>query len=117
MAGGQQGRQTQGGAQGQIPPWLQGLQIGQQIAQSGQPQRPQAGPMMMQRPGMGAPPGMPQGGVVPGAQGMAPTLQSGPPQMATGGQGMMPNGQPQGGQQQMTPQMLQMLMQQRGLMR
>lgn len=98
---------TAGGANtpgAQTPQWLKGLQAGQQIMQLGQ-QRPMQPQMPMQRPGGGAPQGMPQQGVVPGAQGASPMMPSQAPGMATAGQGM-----PQG----MTPQMMQQLMMMRG---
>jgi hypothetical protein len=92
------------GGGGKVPPWLQGLQAGQQIAALGQRPSGQVG-MPMQRPmmgGAGMPGGMPQQGVVPGAQGANPMMPSQAPMSATGGMGM-----PQG----MTPQQLQILMQ------
>jgi hypothetical protein len=96
---------TQSGQQ--VPQWLKGLQAGQQIAALGAQQHPMQPQMPMQRPG-GQIGGMPQGGVVPGAQGASPMMPSQTPGMASGGMGM-----PQGGGQ-MSPQMMQMLMQMRG---
>ena len=75
MAGGGtggQGSQSQNGignmTNAKIPQWMQGLQLGQQIAQMGQAKAPQ-GPGFQPRPmsNIGGPAGMPQGGVVPGA--------------------------------------------------
>ena len=100
------------GTAGSAPPWMQGLQLGQQIAQmGGQPQRP-GQPPTAQRPMGGTPGGMPQGGVVPGAGGMTPPVPSQPNPMG---------GAPNTGQQpagQISPQILQqlMMMKQRGLM-
>jgi hypothetical protein len=120
MAGGGTGTAPNTGQnKTQLPQWMQGLQLGQQIAQMGQQQRPQ-GQAPMIRPGMGgAPQGMPQG-AVPGAQGMgpqgmAPPVPSQAPGMATGTMGMpgQAPGMTNTGQQQISPQMLQMLMQQR----
>lgn len=97
--------------QAQMPQWLKGLQLGQQLAsQAGQmgprPAQPQ---MPMQRPMMGMPGGMPQQGVVPGAVPQQP-MGGG---MMSGGMGMPQQGQmPQqaGG---INPQLLQMLMRSR----
>jgi hypothetical protein len=101
----------------QIPQWMKGLQLGQQIAQMGQQKAPQ-GPGFQPHPmsNVGGPPGMPQSGVVPGAQGMAPPVPSQTPMQP----GLTNTGQQPAGQ--VNPQMLQMLMQMRqqgggGLMR
>jgi hypothetical protein len=95
---------------GNIPPWLKGLQVGQQIAQMGQrPQAPQ-GQGFQPHPmaNIGGSPGM-QGGAVPGAQGMGP--QGMTPPMPSQAPGMTNTGQQPAGQ--VSPQMLQMLMQMR----
>jgi hypothetical protein len=96
----------------QTPQWLKGMQLGQQISQTGmqmaqQGQRPQMPAQMAPRPMMqgGAPQGMQQG-VVPGS---VPQMPMGPG-MASGGMGMP--GAPNSGQQQLNPQLLQMLMRQ-----
>jgi hypothetical protein len=120
MAGGGtggQGSQSQNGignmTNAKIPQWMQGLQLGQQIAQMGQAKAPQ-GPGFQPRPmsNIGGPAGMPQGGVVPGAQGMAPPM---PSQNPMGGMspGLTNTGQQPAGQ--VNPQLIQ-LMRQRGLM-
>jgi hypothetical protein len=82
---------------------MKGLQLGTQIAQLGQQQRPQAPPMaahpMM---GQGMPQGMPSG-VVPGTGAMAPP-------MAQGGQMPFGGGMQGGAGQQINPQLLAQLM-------
>lgn len=98
----------------QTPQWLKGLQLGTQLAQMGQRQRPQM-PMMQPRPMMqGAPMGgMPQQPVVPGSVPQQPMM---PPGMSSGGMGMQQPGMPgQQGQPQINPQLLQMLMRSRGM--
>jgi hypothetical protein len=93
-----------------IPQWMQGLQLGQQIAQMGQSKAPQAAgfqPHPMSN--IGGPAGMPQGGVVPGAQGAAPPMPSQNPMPQA--PGLSNTGQQPAGQ--VSPQMLQMLMQMR----
>lgn len=116
MSGGSSG----GANSTQVPAWLKGLQVGQQIAQSGQAanvrQVPGGMPPGLQMQGMQRPVGQLGGmqqGVVPGSVAQQPMMQPG---MGSAGMGMQQQGMPaQQGQQQINPQLLQMLMRARGM--
>lgn len=110
------GTPTGGAAGGATPPWMQGLQLGQQLAQMGQrPQMPQmpGRPMMPQGPPQGMPSGVVPGSQGAGPSGMAPPMQGQP--MPGAAMQPPPGSQPGAANPQMLQQMM-MAMRARGLM-